>query len=89
MRDAVISSAVFAPHGESVEKIGGVATAWPRDNTVDVAMVIGKVIASIEVHYSFLRSIDAITHFFQCAYDGVTVLGYEFDSICQGCSMSA
>lgn len=61
MRDTVIRNAVFAPHGKAVKKIGGVAMAWPRDNTVDVAMVIGKIIAGIDVH-SHPTSIDEITH---------------------------
>ena len=38
MHDAIISSAVFTPHGRAVEKIGGVATARPRNHTVIVAV---------------------------------------------------
>lgn len=61
MRDAIISSAVFAPHGKAVEKIGGVAMAWPHNHTVNVSMFIGKIIAGIDVH-SYFTSIDEITH---------------------------
>jgi hypothetical protein len=50
MRNAVVRNAIFFPRGQSVEKIGGVAMAWPHDNAVDVMVFIGEVVAGVEVH---------------------------------------
>jgi hypothetical protein len=49
MRDAIISNAVFGPHGEAVEKISGVAVAWPRNDTIDVSVFIREVVAGVDV----------------------------------------
>jgi len=49
MRDAVVRNAMLFPHGEAVEKISGVAMAWPHNDTVYVAVVIGEVVAGVDV----------------------------------------
>lgn len=71
MRDAVVRDAVFAPHGRAVEKIGRIATAWPRDNTVDVEVVVGKVIAGVEVRHliTALPVLSIRNHFVQHGFD--------------------
>jgi len=61
MRDAVVRNAMLFPYGEAVEKIGGVAMAWPHNDTVNVMVFVGEIIAGIDVH-SHLAFIDDITH---------------------------